>query len=417
MLAEALHRRVWTALTLVAVTVASACLVGAMSLLDAHDASTEQVLEQRQQDSSRQMAKLEDDMRKVMLRLGFNIVILPRSQSLEQWHLEDQTSSFMPADYAQKLGQSRVVTIQHLLPILQQKIQWPERRRGVILVGVREEMSEGKKPLVQPVPGDKIVLGYELHDSLGLKVGDVIELMGRKFTVHQCYPMRGNKDDMTLWVRLEDAQDILGKPGLISAIQAVECECAWADLPRVREEIGKLLPDVQVIERGSEALARAEARRRVGDEARAALARETEHRQRMRAELERSASVLVAVVLCATAAWVALLTLQNARERRGEIGVLRALGVRGRQVMLLLVFKAVLAGLLGSAVGIGVGQWAGWRLGAALEQAALVGSPLAHVWRNLAVVFVAGPLLCCIASWLPAMLAAQQDPARILRED
>ncbi|MCX5771948.1 MAG: hypothetical protein NTZ09_16985 [Candidatus Hydrogenedentes bacterium] len=38
-------------------------------------------------------------------------------------------------------------------------------------------------------------------------------------------------------------------------------------------------------------------------------------------------------------------------------------------------------------------------------------------WRLLAFVLVLAPLLACVASWLPALVAAQQDPAVILREE
>ena len=114
--------------------------------------------------------------------------------------------------------------------------------------------------MVQPIEPGQIVLGYELHDSLGLKVGDELKLMGRAFTVSQCYPMRGNKDDITAWINLRQAQEMLDKKGLINAILALECQCAWADLAQVREEITRILPDTQVIEQGSKALARAEAR-------------------------------------------------------------------------------------------------------------------------------------------------------------
>jgi ABC-type lipoprotein release transport system permease subunit len=37
--------------------------------------------------------------------------------------------------------------------------------------------------------------------------------------------------------------------------------------------------------------------------------------------------------------------------------------------------------------------------------------------RLLGFVLAVAPLQACIASWLPAVIAAQQDPAAILREE
>ena len=80
-------------------------------------------------------------------------------------------------------------------------------------------------------------------------------------------PQRGNQDDITLWINLREAQQILGKEGRINAIQALECNCAADRLGQIRDDIGRVLPDTQVIEFSSQALARAEARNRAAAEA------------------------------------------------------------------------------------------------------------------------------------------------------
>ena len=64
-----------------------------------------------------------------------------------------------------------------------------------------------------------------LARSLGLKQGDRIELFGRAFRISQCNEERGNKDDISIWIDLSTAQEILRKPGRISAILALKCLC------------------------------------------------------------------------------------------------------------------------------------------------------------------------------------------------
>jgi hypothetical protein len=413
---EIVHRKLSFAMAAVSVAAAAACLVGALALLDAYDLRTHEVLQARHDETARTMAKLEDDMRKAMLNLGFNIVILPKDQKLDDWYLQDSAPATMPEEYAQRLLHSKIVTVQHLLPCLQQKVKWPERRRNIILVGTRGEVpgATAKSPMVQAVPQGTIVLGHELHDSLGLKVGDRVTLMGREFTVHRCYSMRGDKDDITAWIHLSEAQELLDQKGRINAILALECKCAFADLAKVRQEITAILPGTQVIERGSEALARAEVRQKAELEAQAAIAREVTGRANLRAQRERLAAILVPLVMLVAGVWVALLAWGNVRQRRSEIGVLRALGVRTRKILVLLLSRAVIVGLCGGVVGVAAGWLAGRQLGASVAGATTpLGFPLAYAGMAIA----AAVVLSAVASWIPAMLAAQQDPAAILHQE
>jgi len=420
---EILHRKLNFALGLASIVVAIGTLVGALTLLKLHDARTRQILERKEAETKARMAALEDEMRKAMLNLGFNIVILPKAQNLSDWYAEDYAAKYMPEEYVRKLAGSNLITVQHLLPSLQQKIKWPEQKRSIILVGTRGEVphlgANPRQPMVQPVPPGTIVLGYELHQDLGLKVGDKVRLLGREFTVHRCHDKRGTKDDITAWISLQEAQDLLDKKGLINAILALECQCAWADLPKVRAEITDILPDTQVIERASEALARAEARVKVAQEAVASVEQEKQSRLRLRAEREQFAAILVPLVMVACALWIGLLAFGNVRERRMEIGILRALGLRSKQILLLFLSKAVVMGGLGGALGFAVGYLAGERLGMSLEHlgAGATAPQALFDWKVFLLALALAPLLAAIASWIPAVLAAQQDPAVILREE
>jgi hypothetical protein len=179
----------------------------------------------------------------------------------------------MPESYAERLADSGIVTVRHLLPCLQQRLVWPEAKRTIVLVGARGEVPNlhkpSRAPLVEAVPRGHAVLGAVLHRELGAEVGDQITFRDRQFTVHRCRTETGTTDDVSLWLHLADAQEILGKPGEINAILALECICAGAEgLARVRSEVTGLLPDTQVLEMGTRALARAEARFRVGEEVR-----------------------------------------------------------------------------------------------------------------------------------------------------
>jgi ABC-type lipoprotein release transport system permease subunit len=419
---EILHRRMNFALGVLSVMVASASFIGSVTLLRIHDLRTGQILEAKQDELAKRMAELKDDTRKAMLKLGFNVVILPKDQNLADWYAEDYASKYMPEDYVHKLANSRIVTVRHFLPSLQQKIEWPERKRTIILVGARGEVpnlhKNPVKPLVQPVPPGTISLGHELHRSLDLKVGDKVKLMGKEFTIHACHKERGNKDDITAWIYLAEAQELLDKQGLINAILALECLCTGDALPLIRKEIAAILPGTQVIERGSRALARAEARTKVEEEAKIAIEKEKLGRQHLRTVRERLASILTPVIVTACAVWVALLGFTNVRARREEIGVLRTLGVSAKSILAMFLSRHILVGVLGGVLGFCAGVLASVYFSTALEgtRIRITGTDLSVA--GLLVLSVGGAAaLAVIAGWIPTMTAIRQDPADVLREE
>jgi putative ABC transport system permease protein len=416
---EILQRKLSFSLGVVSASVAVACLVAELAILRKHDARTDQIIIAKEAATRQEMAKLEDDYRKLMLKMGFNVLILPKEQNLGDLYADDFASKYMPEEYATRLATSRVATINHVLPSLQQKVKWPEYDRTVLLMGVRGEVyiqSKQQQPLLGPVGRGAMVLGHELAGNLALKAGDKARFMGREFTVDKVHAARGNKDDVTIWISLSEAQELLGKPGLINGILALDCTCDTVDrLSRIRPEIGRILPETQVIEYASQALTRAEARQRAAAEAQAGIQREKEGRNKLRAEREAMAAVLVPVVMLASSVWIGLLALANVRDRRCEIGILRALGLRTQQLLFIILGKAGVIGLVGACVGYAAGRTIGlmW-----LEGPGAPPIEIAFVEpRLLLLVLTASPLLAMLASWLPAISAAQQDPAVALREE
>jgi hypothetical protein len=419
---EILHRKLNFALGVFSVMVASGSLIGALTLLRIHDIETGQILEAKQEDLDKSMADLKDETRKAMLKLGFNIRILPKDLNLTDFWSEDYASKYMPEDYVDKLANSGVVTVRHFLPSLEQKIEWPERKIKINLVGTRGEVpnmhKSPVKPLVQPVPPGTIVLGHELHRSMNIKVGDDLKLMGKSFKVHKCYAERGSKDDNTAWIWLAEAQELLDKQGQINGILALECHCTGDALPIIRKEIAGVLPNTQVIEYKSRALARAEARTAAEDRARLTLENEKAARAKLRQTRERFASVLIPVVVTACAVWVAVLGFTNVRMRRDEIGILRTLGVSAKHVLFMFMSRHVLLGVLGGALGFVAGVLAGGYFSAASEGAKvqIIGADFSLASLLLASVGGAAAL-AVIAGWIPALMATRQDPAVVLREE
>jgi ABC-type lipoprotein release transport system permease subunit len=260
-----------------------------------------------------------------------------------------------------------------------------------------------------------------LAEEMALKPNDEVLFRGQTFRVEKIHPQRGSKDDITVWIDLEAAQGILGLAGRINMIQALECNCASVDrLAEIQAEISGLLGnEVQVIELSTTAIARAKAREGVKAEGQATIDRWRSEGQAMIGRLERLASVLLPLVIIGASTLVGLLSLLNVRERRAEIGILRALGTGTRKIMTLFVTKALILGALGSVVGYALGFLGAWSLDMPGAWSIPDTQGTSAIFRPelLICVLLVTPMLAAIASWLPAIAAAQQDPAVVLREE
>lgn len=422
-LREISHRKLNFAMGLLSVALAVGCFVGAKTLLRADEIRTEVAGQQ-----------LEDEMRKITKGLGFNILILAKDQDLTELHTEGTLSTSMPDEFVDRLANSNIMTINHLLPLVTRKLRWEELGQTVYVIGTRGEVPlahrDPKKPLQDHVPAGTMVVGFHVAKQLGLepekqpagkkkaaksndkKSGDeppkvlkTVMFQGREFSVTEVKAEQGNRDDSTIWINLAEAQEMFDSQNLVNGILALECNCASEDrVTEIRNDLEEILPGTQVIESGPPALARAEARNKAAQTAQANL---KQH--------ESFAGVLVPLVIVGCGAWIGLLAFGNVRQRASEIGILRAIGLRSVQILSIFLGKAVVIGLLGAVVGYAAGFGFGMAMGE-LPEATNRWSTLFAPGLLIAAVLLA-PAVAALASWIPAVLASRQDPAVILQAD
>ncbi len=420
------YRKVGFGIGLACVAIAIGSLSGSITLLQAHEARTEEILAQRERETREEMERLENDYRRIMRNLGHNVMILHADQSRAALRAAGHPDTYLPEAYVHRLGQGYIETLNHLLPVLQERTTWPERELDIILMGtpgqvpvahltrfLTEDGEAYRNPIISPIPEGKIEIGHAIAQELGLRPGDTVTLKGEPFEVHRVNAAQGSEEDIMVWCNLDVAQRWLDREGLINIIFALECVCDIDGLGAITEEISALLPDVQVLEFSSRVIARGEARQRAEQEARRAIAAEIAHRAQIGDELRTFATILIPVVLLASGLWIFFLILGNVRERESEIGILRAIGVKESVIVSIFLSKALFMGLVGAVIGYCIGVAAGaLRGGAGLFDA--------RFWAffNPALLLISllvALILCALAGWIPAMWAAQRDPADILR--
>ncbi|MGK2950391.1 MAG: ABC transporter permease [Acidimicrobiales bacterium] len=132
-------------------------------------------------------------------------------------------------------------------------------------------------------------------------------------------------------------------------------------------------------------------------------------------------SVLIAINgLLGLALFIALLGIANTLalsvlERTREIGLLRAVGMRGRQVRQMVLLESAMVAVFGAVLGIGVGAAFGVVLAAAMPPSVVstIGIPVG----TLGIVVVAAAVCGVLAGLLPARRAARLDVLRAVASE
>ncbi len=338
------------------------------------------------------------ETKRITRDLGFNLRILPKETDMDLYWFQGFSDQTMPQSLVEKLTQSEGVfmTYNHLMASLRQKISLGNG--SAILVGVAPTVTSAdkkKRPMGFSLEPGTAHLGYQLGLRLGLKAGDILQVKGLSLKVARVMVEYGNEEDVFLYTTLQDAQTVTGLEGQINEIKAIDCLCLTADQDPVsilRAELEKRLPEAKVIQDRVQADARA----------------------RQRQMVEKKFSFLSPFLMVAGAVWVAVFAMLNVRERRSEIGIWRALGKSGGMVATLFLGKALLLGGVGALMGFAVGNQLAQAVGPEIFQ--ITAKAIQTEWSYLFWALVWTPLLSAMAAFIPAMIAASQDPAHSLRE-
>ena len=402
-----------------AVTVSVLSYIVSLSILKNAETSFTDKMQVMSNDLKKEITELENGIRKSMKGLGFNIHIYPENQDLAVIYEQGYGEQTMPEEYVETLANSKIVTVNHLLPRLTQMVKWEEKDQSVLLIGVRGEVpiafrgENRKKALIDPVEKGNIVLGYELHNKHELDPGDIVKFMGKEFKVTATHPSRGTVDDITAWMSLSTVQELLQKPSLINGILALECNCESIDrLGEIKKEIGQILPNTKIIEKESRALARAEARNKVKMAGEKQIQNFAMSQKELILNQSITATLFVLIIAALSVGWISYLTFSNVASRSVEIGILGAMGFGGSKLILLIISRVMIMGVIGTLFAFALS----FALVPALWGTAIFVSIFADS-VNLLVLTCAPVLLCCCAAWGPAVKGSLKDPALILKNE
>lgn len=265
----------------------------------------------------------------------------------------------------------------------------------------------------------RIVMGKSLAGKLGLKLGDsvVLEAQTRYGAQNADYfqivgLLSTNDptiDDNSIYVTYRDANDFLDLGSLVTEIDVGlrgTANLGWMEhtASEVAATVSAAFPNLRPYT--------------FQEQAKAFL-------DLLRAKSVWT-SVIVLIILLIAAVGIVNSVLMSVYERVREVGVLKALGFKGREILWMFTFEGLLIGILGSLLGALFGFLLDWYLvavgipigGSTAASAGLaLSGTLNGTWNPGAIVFASlfGILVALLAGLVPARRAARMTATSALR--
>ncbi len=330
---------------------------------------------------------------------GANIVVVPRSKDLPLTYggvsLGGLTYDVTPlhlADVAKIRGIKNKQNINRVAPELIVAAEVGGRR--VLAAGVdwREELGLKKWWHIdgaRPQKDHDVLVGSRAAALLGLKSGDTVTLKGERFTVAGLLEQTGTQEDDLLYLDLATTQRLWQRGDELSLIE-VSAFCSTCPIELINAQISTALPTARV----------------------SALLKAVESRRLLIDQFRLFSAVLSGLMILVGCLIVLSSTLAGVRDRRGEIGIFRAIGYRRKHI-----FSIILVENLALAFAGGIGGLLLATLGAGplARVVAGVSETLAPSPAGLGVALGASLGVVLLASLYPAWQAARLSPTLAMR--
>ncbi|MEY3206293.1 MAG: Macrolide export ATP-binding/permease protein MacB [Planctomycetota bacterium] len=352
--------------------------------------------------------------------LGANVLVLPKSVSLQDYYAADMHDEVIPEEYVMRLTMSDLQGVDNLSPKLCVPVTIADRKYSLTGILPKSEFQakaawagagifsrpigcgaidmgdappeEDKKTLarkrvIKDLAADEILIGADVAARQKISEGDSLTLLGQVFNVVAVLPETGTVDDSRIFAHLHTVQDLSKSGEVVNCIEIVGC-CKEIAAGLV-EGVNTLLPDAKVV----------------------TVKQVVDTQITLNRMMERLSQIFLAIIVLVGGAGIANAISANVSERRREIGTLMALGAESWLIQRIFLSKALLLGLIGGVGGYVIGTILAVTLGPRLAGVPVMPMPGLALW---ALVISVGVALA--ASFIPAWRASQLDPVATFRE-
>jgi len=241
----------------------------------------------------------------------------------------------------------------------------------------------------EPNSSDEVLLGARAAERLKLQPGSSLPLNGRQFRVAGVLDPTGVQEDDAVFMDLAIAQGLWNRAGQVSFVE-VSAWCSTCPIETISAQISTLLPNARV----------------------SALRKAIESRELVVGQFKLFSIVLSTFMVLAGTMIVLTSTLGRVRERKGEIGVFRALGYRRKHILEIVLFENLVLAIVAAAAGVALAWVAAGPVARAVAGVTTAAAPGALL---LVAAVAAAVLMVVLASLYPAWRASRLSPLLALR--
>ncbi len=352
--------------------------------------------------------------------LGANVLVLPKSVTLQDYYAADMHDAVIPEEYVMRLTMSDLQGVDNLSPKLNVPITLGEKKFaftgilpksefqakaawagagifsrpvgcGAVDIGTAAPEEDKKtlvrKRVIKDLGAHEVLVGSDVAESQKLAEGDSVTLMGEPFSVVAVLPETGTVDDSRIFGHLHTVQRLAGKGEVVNCIEVVGC-CKEIAAGLI-DGVNKLLPDAKVV----------------------TVKQVVATQQNVNRTMERLSVIFLVIIVVVGGASIANYMYSNVFERRREIGTLMALGAKSGLVLRIFLVKALVLGFVGGVGGFVIGTVLAVTLGPKLAGVPVLPMPMLALWS-----IVISVAITLLASFFPARRAARLDPVATFQE-
>jgi len=351
--------------------------------------------------------------------LGANVLILPKSVTLQDYYTADMQNEDLPEQYVTQIAMSDVQGVDNLSPKLSvpvelggkdfiltgilpksefaAKASWAGAGIfshpigcGAVVPGLNAQPNSEtlvRNRVIDDLGPDETLVGADVAATTGLKEGDSLVLLGKTFAVTATLPQTGTIDDSRVFAHLHTVQEMTGKGAVVNAIEVIGC-CVEISGGLI-QKLNKLLPDAKVV----------------------TITQIVDTQVKTNQMLGRLSTIFLAIIVLVGGASIANYMYANVYERRREIGTLMALGAGSSIVLKIFLLKALMLGVAGGIGGYLIGTLLAVTMGPRFAGVPVLPMPFLAFWA-----VAISTLIALVASYFPARRAARLDPTTSLQE-